>query len=139
MEELASQTVASNSSSSIAQVYDQFLNYVCLESNLFNLELQGSYHLIHNPTTPESIIEKFVDDVVGALFSVIVTWGAVPIIKCPKGKIVKAVYKFFLGNVAEAVAKKLDSRLRDNILNSRTNLFAEKAILSRPGIILGLN
>lgn len=38
-----------------------------------------------------------------------------------------------LGNVAELVAKKLDSKLRDNILNSRTNLFTEKGSLSRPG------
>ena len=46
-----------------------------------------------------------------------------------------ATYKprYILGNVAELVAKKLDSKLRDNILNSRTNLFTEKGSLSRPG------
>jgi hypothetical protein len=124
LEDLAAQTVASNTSSQVSQVYDQFLNFVCLESNLFSLEMSATYQIVHNPTSPESLIEKTVEDIVGALFSVIVTNGAVPIIKCPKG------------NVAEAVAKKLDARLRDNILNSRTNLFSAKMSLSRPVLVL---
>jgi hypothetical protein len=44
------------------------------------------------------------------------------------------VIKCQKGNVAEAVAKKLDAKLRDNIINSRASLFADKMHLSRPGI-----
>lgn len=46
----------------------------------------------------------------------------VPIIRCPKG------------NAAEAVAYKLESKLRDNIINTRATLFPEPMSLSRPGI-----
>ena len=55
--------------------------------------------MCHNPTSPESLIERLVDQITSALFSVVVTHGSVPIIKCQKG------------NIAEAVAKKLDSKL----------------------------
>lgn len=51
--------------------------------------------------------------------------GVIPIIRCPKG------------NAAEMIARKLDSKLRDHIMNSRTNLFSENVNnsvnLQRPG------
>jgi sec1 family domain-containing protein 1 len=124
LEELAALAVQYNATSLISQVYDQNLNYVCLEPNLFSLELNNTFHLLNNPTTPESKIEAIVETITNALFSAVVTFGNVPIIKCPKG------------NVAEAVAKRLDSKLRDNIINSRANLFGEKLHLSRPVLIL---
>jgi hypothetical protein len=51
--------------------------------------------------------------------------GVVPIIKCPRG------------NAAEMVARKLDSKLRDHVMNSRNNLFADSnaASVQRPGRI----
>ncbi|KAI8900670.1 Sec1-like protein [Globomyces pollinis-pini] len=124
LEEFASLTVQTNSASLVSQVYDQYLNYICLESNLFSLEKSQTYKVLNDPTTPDIVIEQLVDDIAMGLFSVIVTLGTVPIIKCQKG------------NVAEAVAKKLDSKLRDNIINSRANLFAEKMHLTRPVLIL---
>jgi hypothetical protein len=75
LEDLATLAVQTNMTSSIAQIYDQFLNYVCLDKNLFSLEMPKTYHLLHNPSTPEQVIEKTVDDIAMALFSVIVTTG----------------------------------------------------------------
>ncbi|KAJ3258072.1 Vesicle trafficking between the ER and Golgi [Boothiomyces macroporosus] len=124
LEDLAAQAVASNSQQLISQVYDQYLNYVCLEPQLFSLEIPRTYQILNSPTTPETVIEKLVDQIASSLFSVIVTLGNVPIIKCPKG------------NVAEAVAKKLDSKLRNNILNSRASLFANQVHLTRPVLVL---
>ncbi|KAJ3276100.1 Vesicle trafficking between the ER and Golgi [Terramyces sp. JEL0728] len=120
MEDLAAQAVSTNSQQLISQVYDQYLNYVCLEPQLFSLEIPRAYQILNSPTTAESVIERLVDQIASSLFSVIVTLGNVPIIKCPKG------------NVAEAVAKKLDSKLRNNILNSRASLFANQVHLTRP-------
>lgn len=62
------------------------------------------------------------------LFSVLVTLGIVPIIRCPKG------------GAAEHVAAALESRLRDH-LKARSNLFSEgtsalAATLSRPLLVI---
>lgn len=77
---------------------------------------------MNNPTATERQIEETIDKTVNALFSVIVTMGVVPIIRCPRG------------NAAESIANKLDSKLRDHVMNSRTNLFSEN--LQRPVLIL---
>lgn len=55
------------------------------------------------------------DIVVDSLFSVFVTLGTVPIIRCPRG------------NAAEMVAKKLDKKLRENVWDTRNNLFQGEA------------
>lgn len=52
-----------------------------------------------------------IDILVEGLFSVFVTLGTVPIIRCPRG------------NSAEMVAEKLDKKLRENLRDSRNNLF----------------
>ena len=49
---------------------------------------------------------------VDGLFAVCVTLGTVPIIRCPKG------------NAAEAVAAKLDAKLRENLKDTRNSLFS---------------
>jgi sec1 family domain-containing protein 1 len=73
-----------------------------------------------------------VDRIVSGLFSVVVTMGSIPIIRCPKGA------------AAEMVAIRLDRKLRDHVLNSKDqNLFsgAQKgayggASSSRPVLVL---
>ena len=50
--------------------------------------------------------------IVSGLFSVVVTMGTIPIIRCAKG------------GAAELVAAKLDRKLRDHVLNSKDNLFS---------------
>ncbi|KAI8850617.1 Sec1-like protein [Chytridium lagenaria] len=67
-----------------------------------------------------------INKVVGSLFSVLVTMGVVPIIRCPSG------------NAAESVAAKLDAKLRDHLANTRNNLFQESlsGTLSRPVLII---
>lgn len=67
-------------------------------------------------------------NIVNGLFSVCVTLGVVPIIRCPRG------------GAAEHIAGALDAKLRD-ALKSRTNLFSEgvlglTASLSRPLLCL---
>lgn len=56
-------------------------------------------------------MDNIMDSIVDSLFSVFVTLGNVPIIRCPKG------------NAAEMVSKKLDKKLRDNLFDARNNLF----------------
>jgi sec1 family domain-containing protein 1 len=51
------------------------------------------------------------DSIVDSLFSVCVTLGNVPIIRCPKN------------SAAEMVARKLEKKLRENLYDARNNLF----------------
>jgi len=65
--------------------------------------------------------------IVDSLFSVCVTMGTVPIIRCPKG------------NAAEAVAIRLDKKLRENLRDARNTLFvgdAGQLSFSRPVLVL---
>ncbi|RGB25592.1 snare binding protein Sly1 [Rhizophagus diaphanus] len=115
LEELAAATIQNNTSNSISQVYDQYLNFIVSEPNLFSLNQPNIYYLLNDPTTAETAIERAIDRTVSSLFSVLVTMGVIPIIRCPRG------------NAAEMIAQKLDNRLRDHALNSRNNLFLENS------------
>ncbi|KAJ3414658.1 Vesicle trafficking between the ER and Golgi [Chytridiales sp. JEL 0842] len=127
LEELAAATIASDSSKTITQIYDQYLNYVCLEDRLFTLNMPDSYKSINDSRVSDSFIDQVTDNIVISLFSVIATLGVVPIIRCPRG------------NAAATIASKLDSRLRDHLVNSRNNLFSDSNYssgLSRPALVI---
>lgn len=135
LENLASQVAASNAASLVAQVYDQYLNFIVTEENLFSCGISDVYHNLNNPTVAESLIEDTIDRTVSSLFSVAVTMGichrsdliagTMPIIRCPKG------------NAAEMISQKLDGKLRDYFISSRgvpTNAYSAP-YQERPGII----
>ncbi|OBZ87945.1 Protein sly1 [Choanephora cucurbitarum] len=125
LEELATQTIADNTSDRVNQVYDQYLNFICTNPNVFSLNQSDAFVRLNHPSATEATIEETIDRTVNALFSVIVTMGVVPIIRCPRG------------NAAESIATKLDSKLRDHVMNSRTNLFSsDPNQLQRPVLIL---
>ncbi|KAJ5815862.1 Sec1-like protein [Penicillium robsamsonii] len=113
LEDFASQIVTSGASEHIAQVFDQYLNFIVAEPDLFSLGLgNDAYYKINSPKTTDEDLDGIVDKVVSGLFSVSVTMGTIPIIRCPKG------------GAAELIATKLDRKLRDHILNSKDNLFS---------------
>ncbi|KAF1845238.1 SEC1 family transport protein-like protein SLY1 [Cucurbitaria berberidis CBS 394.84] len=122
LESLGAQMVATGTAEHVAQLYDQHLNFVVADDNLFHLNQKGAYHTINSSQTPDQELDKVIDQVVSGLFSVVVTMGVVPIIRCPKG------------GAAEQVAAMLDRKLRDHLLNSGNKLFSSSA--SRPVLIL---
>ncbi|CAG8455710.1 11084_t:CDS:2 [Diversispora eburnea] len=127
LEELATSTISNNTSNLISQIYDQYLNFIVSEPNLFSLNQSNIYYSLNDPTAAETTIEQVIDRTVSSLFSVLVTMGVIPIIRCPRG------------NAAEMIAQKLDSRLRDHILNSRNNLFTDTSAtlnFQRPVLII---
>ncbi|KAI5818739.1 Sec1-like protein [Pyronema omphalodes] len=129
LEDFAAVTAQNGTSDKIAQVYDQYLNFVVSEPDLFSLHLPDAYYTLNSPQSADSAIEQTVDKIVGGLFSVVVTMGSIPIIRCPKG------------NAAEIIAQKLDRKLRDHVLNSRdNNLFSGKSAASssqaRPVLVI---
>jgi hypothetical protein len=127
LEDFAQQTVTSGTAEHIAQIYDQYLNFIVSEPDLFSLGMPGAYGTLNSAQTADSELDATVDRIVSGLFSVVVTMGTIPIIRCAKG------------GAAEPVAAKLDRKLRDHVLNSKTNLFSgdqKSATVSRPVLIL---
>jgi sec1 family domain-containing protein 1 len=126
LEDLASQTV--HTSQKITQVYDQYLNFVVSEPNIYSLGIQNVYYQLANPKVQEEQIQDLVTHIVNGLFSVVLTSGTIPIIRCTRG------------NAAEMVAQKLDERLRNHVLNSRNQLNQKQQqaglATSRPVLII---
>ncbi|KAG5359111.1 Protein sly1 [Yarrowia sp. C11] len=118
LESFAAENVAT--ASQITQVYDHYLNYVVSEANLFSLALPNIYSELASPKMDEDSLNAIVDQIVSGLFSVVVTQGEIPIIRCPRG------------NAAEMVAQKLDSKLRDHV----NNLKLTTNPLSRPVLMI---
>ena len=117
-----------NTAEHLAQVYDQYLNFVVSEPDLFHLNMKGAYHTLNSSQTSDQELDNLVDRIVSGLFSVVVTMGVVPIIRCPTG------------GAAQDICAKLDRKLRDHILNSKTNLFSDNkssTVSSRPVMVIG--
>ncbi|KAI0544910.1 snare docking complex subunit [Xylaria curta] len=132
LEEFAAQTATAGTAEHIAQLFDQYLNFIVAEPDLFSLGMQKehTYWALNSAKTKDEELDYVVDRIVSGLFSVIVTMGVIPIIRCPKGA------------AADMIAGKLDRKLRDHILNSKDNLFNSRPAssagtpASRPVLII---
>ncbi len=76
------------------------------------MEKESPYWALNSAKTSDADLDRVIDRIVSGLFSVVVTMGVIPIIRCPKGA------------AAEMISQKLDRKLRDHILNSKDNLFS---------------
>ncbi|XP_053291002.1 sec1 family domain-containing protein 1 [Pleuronectes platessa] len=115
LEDVAGAALAANAVTLVTKVFDQYLNFITLEDDMFILGHQNkeliSYHAINRPDIQDTDMEAIMDTIVDSLFCFFVTLGAVPIIRCPRG------------NAAEMVAVKLDKKLRENLRDARNSLF----------------
>ncbi|EMR09704.1 hypothetical protein PNEG_01891 [Pneumocystis murina B123] len=109
LEDFASITSSQNTTEMVSQVYDQYLNFVVLDQDLFSLCLPNTYYTFNHHSVSESAIEEIVDKISTGILSVLITLGVVPIIRCPSN------------NASEMIAQKLSRRLRDYILNTKSN------------------
>jgi hypothetical protein len=77
LEELASETAVAGTAEHIAQVWDQYLNFVVTEPDLFSLNLQKehTYYALNSPKTTEAQLEHVVEKIKEGLFSVVATMG----------------------------------------------------------------
>lgn len=120
LEDLASAAIHSNSVTQVSKVFDQYLNFISLEDDMFALRHQDrdsiSYYAINRSGVKDTEMEQIMDTIVDSLFSVFVTLGTVPIIRCPRG------------NAAEMVAEKLDKKLRENLRDARNSFFTSDSI-----------
>ena len=76
LEDFASNIATTNTSESIAQVFDQYLNFIVAEPDLFSLGLGNEvYSKINSANTSDESLDALLDRVVSGLFSVAVTMG----------------------------------------------------------------
>ena len=76
LEDFATQTAQARTAESISQVYDQYLNFIVSEPNLFSLGMgKDTYWTMNSAQTSDDDIDSNIDRVVSGLFSVAVTMG----------------------------------------------------------------
>jgi hypothetical protein len=131
LEELAKSAVDSNTTSQVSKIYDQYLNFISIEEEFFITRHQDktdiSYYALNKPDSKDTDIEMITNIIVESLFSIFVIAGMVPIIRCPRG------------NAAEMVAQSLDKKIRDNLRDTRNNMFSGEGIsigFTRPLLII---
>ena len=77
LEDFAAQTAEAGTSENIAQLYDQYSNFIVSEPDLFSLGMRKEhvYQTLNSATTPDALTESIIDRTVSGLFSVVVTMG----------------------------------------------------------------
>lgn len=76
LEDFAAQTATTGTAEHIAQLYDQYLNFVVSEPDLFSLAMGKSTYWAMNSAQPsDEDVDSNVDRIVSGLFSVVVTMG----------------------------------------------------------------
>lgn len=76
LEDFASDIVSANTADKVAQVYDQYLNFIVAEPELFSLGMgNDTYRIINSALSKDEDIDAVVDRIVSGLFSVSVTMG----------------------------------------------------------------
>ena len=79
MEDFASQIAESGTAEGVSQMYDQYLNFIVSEPDLFSLGMgKDTYWALNSPKATDEEIDGLVDKAVSGLFSVVVTMGNSP-------------------------------------------------------------
>lgn len=124
LEEFAKKVSISGKSQKIKQVFDQYLDYIVTEPNLFSLNLPEIFTQFNSSNTDEEKIHKLVDVIANGLLSTIVSMDIIPVIRAQKN------------GPAEFVAQQLDLKLREYLSNTRGSTVATASIQQRPVLIL---
>ena len=76
MEDFAADVAESGTAENIAQMYDQYLNFIVSEPDLFSLGMRNeAYWALNSNQVKDEEIDVLVDRAVTGLFSVVVTMG----------------------------------------------------------------
>lgn len=112
--------------SPITRVKDAHTGFISLEQNLFTLGMADSY-LQSKIIQDDASLNRFIQPIVDGIFSVLLTLGAIPIMRSQRG------------GPAEAVSKALDQKLRDNLDIFQGSRLASRAFSFRRPLLLMLD
>lgn len=107
LEEFAKKVAVLGKADKIKQIFDQYLDFIVTEPNLFSLNMKDIYYVFNSPKTTENVITQKIDMIANGIFSAILALGSIPIIRANRG------------GPAEMIASKLDEKLRDHVINLR--------------------
>ncbi|KAH9964125.1 Sec1-like protein [Russula dissimulans] len=150
LEELAAAVAKDGTNELVEQVVDQYLSFIAPSGSLYSLlpppptptspissqpvpsqQQLSSYSILNSPSSTEDQIENEIERIACGLFSVVVTLSQVPIIRAPRG------------NAAEMIAKKVETKIRDSLITSRSQaapLFSQESgglsTLQRPLLLI---
>lgn len=120
LEDIAQAAISANCVNSIHKVFDQYLNFISLDEEIFCLRHQNkdliSFYSMNKGDVKDSEMSEIINTITDGLFSVFSTIGCIPIIRCPRG------------NAAEVIAEKLDKKIRENLRDTRNSLFLNDTI-----------
>ncbi|CAF0707532.1 unnamed protein product [Brachionus calyciflorus] len=122
LEDVAQAAIAANCVQQVCKIFDQYSNFISLEDELFYLKNPNqdiiSYYSLNKGDVSENEMNEIINTITDSLFSVFVSLGSIPIIRCPKG------------TAAEFVAEKLDKKIRENLRDARNSLFVNDTLSS---------
>jgi hypothetical protein len=117
LEELATASVKANIANRVKRVFDQNLDFVSLERDVFSIMRPDAFKKLNDPKSRGEDIEKCIADVTNGLFATVMTMGQVPVIRCPKG------------GAAEMVGRELESKLRDYLGSKNGSGFGQMPLI----------
>ena len=85
LEEFAKKVSISGRLFRIKQVYDQYLDFIVTEPNLFSLDFKDIFTQFNNAGTDEDTIHRLVDQIALGLLLTIITQENVPVIRAQQG------------------------------------------------------
>lgn len=112
LEHFAERVSTTGKADRVKQVYDQYLDFVVTEPELFSLELPRAYAALNAPGADEEAISQLCDTIARGLYNVIITSGTIPVIRAPRN------------GPAELVAQRLGQLLRDYVINTKNSSHA---------------
>lgn len=125
LEDFAKQVALLGKASRIKQVWDQYLDFVVTEPNLFSLNLNNIFTTFNTSQTKEETIHDLVGTIADGLLSLFISLDVVPIIRAQQH------------GPAEFVAQELDLKLREYLSNAKLLGNEHNAALTqRPVLIL---
>lgn len=107
LEEFAKKVSICGKSYKIKQIFDQYVDFIVTEPNLFSLDLPKIFTRFNSPGTSEDEIHGIADTIANGMLDTILTLQNVPIIRCARN------------GPAELVATKLDIKIRDFLSNAK--------------------
>ena len=109
LEDLAQGLVNSNATHRLAKLVDQYLDYCCLEENLFSLQVPNMFTLFHSPKGKEEDVRRGIEKISNSLFCVLLSIGGPPpVIVVGKGD-----------GSSDAIATQLEAKIRNQLQSEK--------------------
>jgi sec1 family domain-containing protein 1 len=126
MEDLAHGLVSSNAAGLVSKVFDEYLDVISLDSNLYTLNIPDSFVSYNDPKMTEAAIRQYISRLSMGLVSLVRVLGVLPIIRAPSG------------GPAEMLALELCNSLRECLSprGSAHSIFGDFLVSDRPRPLL---